>query len=100
MVAGMDRKTRQWLELGATAVASAALTAFARNFISGEKKIKHRIHHPHEVGHPQFERVMSQLLGPPILDGNKVTPLRNGAQIYPAMLEGIGKRQRSRTLLK
>ena len=53
MVAGMDRKTRQWLELGATAVASAALTAFARNFISGEKKIKHRIHHPHEVGHPQ-----------------------------------------------
>ncbi|MEO7317837.1 MAG: phospholipase D-like domain-containing protein [Chthoniobacteraceae bacterium] len=40
---------------------------------------------------------MSQLLGPPILDGNLVTPLRNGAEIFPAMLAGIESARRSIT---
>ena len=34
------------LTIGITAATTAAVTIFARNFISGEKKIKHRIAQP------------------------------------------------------
>lgn len=85
------------LTIGATAVATAALTIFARNFISGEKKIKRRIVHRYGISEPDFERSMSQLLGPPILDGNRVRPLRNGVEIFPSMLEAIRRAQRTIT---
>ncbi len=32
---------------------------------------------------------MGNLLGPPLLKGNKVTALENGDQIFPALLEAI-----------
>ncbi len=68
-----------------------------RNFISGEKKIKHRIAQRYGISDPQFERSMSQLLGPPILDGNLVQPLHNGVEIFPAMLAAIERAERSIT---
>lgn len=54
------------LTIGVTAVVTAAVTAIARNFISGEKKIKRRIAQRYGISDPQFERTMSQLLGPPM----------------------------------
>lgn len=92
---GMSRHRDQLLTIGLTAAASAALTIFVRNFISGEKKIKHRIAQRYGISDPQFERSMSQLLGPPILPGNKVTPLYNGVEIFPAMLAAIASAERS-----
>ncbi len=91
-----DRRS-QLFTIGITALITAAVTGFARNFISGEKKIKRRIVPDHGIDDPLFERSMSQLLGPPILDGNLVTPLRNGAQIFPAMLAAIESATRSIT---
>ncbi len=91
-----DRRSHL-LTIGVTALATAAVTIFARNFISGEKKIKRRVAQRYGIADPQFERSMSQLLGPPILDGNLVTPLRNGAQIFPAMLAAIERAERSVT---
>ena len=85
------------LTIGVTALATAAITMFARNFISGEKKIKRRIVKRYGISDPQFERSMSQLLGPPILDGNQVTPLRNGVEIFPAMLAAIESAERTIT---
>ena len=85
----MNRRQEKILTIGVTAIITAAATAFARNFISGEKKITRRVAQRYGIADPQFERSMSQLLGPPILDGNLVTPLRNGAEIFPAMLAGI-----------
>ena len=38
---------------------------------------------------------MSQLLGPPLLEGNSVTALQNGVQIFPAMLAAIREAKRS-----
>lgn len=76
---------------------TAAATTFARNFFSGEKKIKHRIAQRYGISDPQFERSMGQLMGPPILEGNLVTPLHNGAQIFPAMLQAIEEAERSIT---
>jgi phosphatidylserine/phosphatidylglycerophosphate/cardiolipin synthase-like enzyme len=40
---------------------------------------------------------MSQLLGPPILSDNRITPLNNGVEIFPAMLAGIARAKTSIT---
>ena len=93
----MSRQSEKLITIGATAIVTAFVTAFARNFISGEKKIKRQVAHRYGISDPQFERAMSQLLGPPILDGNLVTPLRNGVEIFPAMLAAIERAERSIT---
>ncbi len=93
----MKKTHSHLLTIGITAVVSAAATTFARNFISGEIKIRHRIAQRYGISDPQFERSMSQLLGPPILDGNLVEPLRNGVEIFPAMLAAIARAERSIT---
>ena len=93
----MKHRHSKLLTIGVTAIATAAITTFARNFISGEKKIKRRIVKRYGISDPQFERSMSQLLGPPILDGNQVTPLRNGVEIFPAMLAAIESAERTIT---
>jgi cardiolipin synthase len=93
----MKTSRERLLTIAATAVTTAAVTVFVRNFISGEKKIKHRIAQRYGIADPQFERAMSQLLGPPILGGNEVTPLHNGVEIFPAMLDAIGKAERTIT---
>ncbi len=79
----------QLIQLGAAAVASSLLTLFVKNFISGEKKIKQRIARRYDIAGGQFERSMSQLLGPPILGGNRIRRLENGVEIFPAMLAAI-----------
>ena len=38
---------------------------------------------------PQFRRELGILLGPPIIDGNRVENFENGVEIFPAMLEAI-----------
>ena len=75
--------------LGTAALSSAATLFVARNFLPTEKKIRHRIRAEYEVSDPVFERVMGGLLGPPLVTGNRVTILRNGDEIFPAMLEAI-----------
>ena len=65
------------------------LTLVGKNFISGEKKIEKKIPRRYDIAGGQFERSMSQLLGPPILEGNRIRRLENGVEIFPAMLAGI-----------
>jgi cardiolipin synthase len=72
-----------------TALVTLAVTLLVFNLSSGEKKITHRIEHAYDVRHDQFHRVMGNLLGPPIADGNLVVDLQNGDEIFPAMLEAI-----------
>ncbi|MES2657984.1 MAG: phospholipase D-like domain-containing protein [Verrucomicrobiota bacterium] len=88
----MKKSTRsQLINLGVTALASSFATLFIKNFISGEKKIRKRISRRYAIADSQFERSMSQLLGPPILGGNRIRRLENGAEIFPAMLAGIAR---------
>jgi len=56
---------------------------------TGERQIRYEMTHRFSVEDPQFLRSMSQLLGPAILPGNRVTALQNGDQIFPAMLNAI-----------
>ncbi len=93
----MKKRPSHIVTIGVTAVVTAAATALVRNFISGEKKIKTRITRRYGISDPQFERALGQLLGPPILDGNLVVPLRNGAEIFPAMLAAIERAERTIT---
>ena len=79
-----------------TALGSAAATAvFTRNFLEVEKRIDRLVPVDYGPKDPRFRRTMSQLLGPPLLEGNSVTTLQNGVQIFPAMLAGIRTATRS-----
>jgi cardiolipin synthase len=96
--AGRDDHLPQWPQLlGVAALSSAATLFVARNFFPTEKKIRHRIVTDYRVCDDVFKRTIGQLLGPPLVGGNKVTMLRNGEEIFPAMLEGIRSAQRTIT---
>ncbi len=92
------RRFHPFTLLGAGAAVGTVGTLLARNFIPNEKKISHRIELPYGVGDPQFDRSLGQLLGPPLLDGNRVKALQNGDEIFPAMLAAIRSARRSVTL--
>ncbi|MET0961715.1 MAG: cardiolipin synthase [Noviherbaspirillum sp.] len=75
------------------AIVSILLTLFVTllviNFSSGEKQIRQEIPRLYSVADPQFQRSMGIMLGPQIVDGNKVEALLNGDQIFPSMLKAI-----------
>jgi cardiolipin synthase len=78
----------------------AALVAVTAVFMvlkasAGEKKIEQRLERLYSIGDPQFRRSMGVLLGPPLLEGNKIDTLLNGDQIFPAMLDAIRQAKRS-----
>ena len=64
-------------------------TVLALNFISAEKEIQKPLEHRYGVTDPQFRRELGTLLGPAIIDGNRVQNFENGAEIFPAMLAAI-----------
>ncbi|MGZ5061129.1 MAG: phospholipase D-like domain-containing protein [Usitatibacter sp.] len=69
---------------------TAVVTVLAVNvFSDSEKKVKRKVEHEYGVGDPQFLRTMGVLLGPALVDGNRIDTLLNGEQIFPAMLEAI-----------
>jgi cardiolipin synthase A/B len=72
----------------ATAVSTWAFTILMRNLITPERKHDYRLQDL-TAGEPTFERCMAHLLGPPLVDGNRITSLQNGDEIFPAMLAGI-----------
>ncbi len=73
-----------------SAVGGAAAGIFiAGNFFTEGRRLRQLIRAPYAVGDDSFVRSMGNLLGPPLLGGNRVEALHNGAQIFPAMLEAI-----------
>jgi cardiolipin synthase len=67
------------------------------NFMPSEKKIERQLQRLYSIDEPQFRRSMGVLLGPPILEGNKVEVLLNGDEIFPAMLAAIRGAERTIT---
>lgn len=90
-----NSKLRTW----AIALLSAGLTLVAvllvLNFAGGEKKIEHRLARMYPLDSPQFALELSSLLGPPLVDGNRVTALYNGDEIFPPMLDAIRSAQKT-----
>jgi cardiolipin synthase len=69
----------------------------ALNFMPSEKKIDTQLVRHYDTSDPQFRRSLGVLLGPPIVEGNQVELLRNGDEIFPAMLEAIRHARKSIT---
>ena len=80
-----------------TVIGTVLILLIVLNLSAAEKKIQYRVPTLYGVEDPQFERTMSQLLGPPLVVGNRVTSLLNGDQIFPEMLQSIRSAQRSIT---
>jgi cardiolipin synthase A/B len=59
------------------------------------KAVHYQIDHEYGVSDPQFARTMGHLLGPALVEGNRVTTYVNGDQIFPAMLDAIAAGQRT-----
>ena len=64
---------------------------------ASERKVEHPIPHRYAAADSQFVRTMGSLLGPGFVPGNRVTPLYNGDQVFPAMLTAIRSARRTIT---
>ncbi len=71
------------------ALVAIIITVVAMNFMSAEKQIQKSLEHRYGVSDPQFRRELGTLLGPAIIDGNRIHNLENGGEIFPAMLEAV-----------
>lgn len=83
-----------WIVSG---IAAALLTLFLLNLFSGKTSVGRKVEHLYSVADPEFARSMGTLLGPAILGGNRVEVLRNGEEIFPAMLAAIRAARRTIT---
>ncbi|QYF92995.1 cardiolipin synthase B [Massilia sp. PAMC28688] len=82
----------------ALAVAATIVAALlVLNLSIGDKQIDQRFQRIYTIADPQFERTMGVILGPDLAPGNKVQPLLNGEQIFPAMLGAIRSARHSIT---
>ena len=79
------------------AVAAVVVTVIVMNFTTSESEIERSLQHSYGVSDPQFRRELGILLGPPIMDSNRVQGLQNGVEIFPAMLEAIRSARQSIT---
>ena len=85
-----------WL-IGAAVLITLATVVLAMNFMTGEKRIEHRIERIYPLEDPRFRYELGLLLGPPFVGGNMHTALRNGDEIFPSMLQAIQSAQASIT---
>lgn len=78
-----------------TALLTLAVVIVVANVTGPEKKVQQLVQHRFDVTDPQFRREMGVMLGPPVLTGNRVRHLRNGEEIFPAMIAAIAAARRS-----
>jgi cardiolipin synthase len=83
--------------IGVTVLVTSLILGLMQNFKTPDKKMERKVEHRYTVSEPQFRREMSVLLGPAIVQGNHVTALQNGNEIFPSMLEAIRSAQTSIT---
>ena len=67
------------------------------NLATTERKVEQSIPHTYNTTDSQFVRTMGSLLGPGFVDGNQVSALYNGDEVFPAMLEAIRSARRTIT---
>lgn len=87
----------RWFIVALSVVATVVLGLVALNFTAGEKKVQQQLPRLYATSDPQFQRALGSLLGPALVDGNAVTELLNGDQIFPPMLAAIKAAQKTIT---
>ena len=78
-------------EIAALVAGTLLLGLVAVNLLPARPRIEHEIRADYSPADPQFARTLGSLLGPRLIGGNQVTPLQNGDEIFPAMLEAIAQ---------
>ena len=79
-------------------LATIVVVLVVLNLTTEEKKLVDALRPDYRVGEAQFDRSMGSLLEPPLVEGNRVQPLINGDEIFPAMIAAIQQAQRTITL--
>ncbi len=92
-----SKRKPRWPIVLVSVIATIVAVLIAVNFSTGEAEVKERVTHTYAISDPQFQRSMNVLLGPPLIDGNRVETLLNGNQIFPAMLDAIDHAKKSIT---
>lgn len=59
------------------------------NFLPQQRQLPHDLGGVSAVGTARFRHELAQILGAPVLSGNRVDDLENGGEIFPAMLAAI-----------
>jgi cardiolipin synthase len=89
----MQRTTRKWLIRVGICVVSVIATIAAilavQNLLPDQVLLDRDIQGASAVDSAQFHYEVSNLPGPAVLDGNRITELQNGAESFPAMLAAI-----------
>jgi cardiolipin synthase A/B len=78
--------------------ATLVLGGFGCALLRPEKRIAQPIRTDYSVGDAEFRHSISHLLECPLVEGNEIIELVNGDEIFPAMLEAIGKAKQSITI--
>ncbi|QCB48865.1 cardiolipin synthase B [Hydrogenophaga sp. PAMC20947] len=73
----------------AAVVVTVLITLLVINLIGGEKRIEKTLPRLYETDDAAFRRSLGSLLGPQLLEGNRIEALLNGDRIFPAMLQAI-----------
>jgi cardiolipin synthase len=81
----------------AAVVMTLVAVLFYANLTGSDQPLEHVLPHRYSACDPQFRHTSSHLLGPPVVNGNRVTTLLNGDQAFSAMLEAIRSAKHSIT---
>jgi cardiolipin synthase A/B len=73
----------------AAVVMTLVAVLFYANLTGSDQPIEHALPHRFSTCDPQFRSTTSHLLGPEVVNGNRITTLLNGDQAFPAMLDAI-----------
>jgi cardiolipin synthase A/B len=95
-MAGKKKSVRKVLKIAGVVFGLALVVIFIPRRI--DKPINKQIQTDYSVNDPAFRESIGHLVSAPLLSGNKVTPLINGNQIFPAMLDAISNAQKTVTL--
>ncbi|MEO5623093.1 MAG: phospholipase D-like domain-containing protein [Dokdonella sp.] len=86
----MTKKWKIRLAIAAgSVVATVVIVVLFLNMMPNEKQLTRDIPNASPVDSAQFRNEVSSLLGPTVLDGNRIQDLQNGDEIFPAMLGAI-----------
>jgi hypothetical protein len=87
--------TARWVTKGFNISRLGPLILLLGSCASPPPREHYQVKHLYSTSDPQFERTMNNLLGPSLVSGNDVVTLRNGHEIFPAMLKAIRGATRS-----
>lgn len=86
----MRLSLKQVLSLtAAVIVGTLVVLIVVLNYVNFTPQIDEPLAIDYDVDDPVFLRTIENLLGPPFSDDNSIKPLRNGDEIFPAMLTAI-----------